>query len=80
MFDLYSPDWENDTEDVVDTILRSGIDPGQVSLYEFPSDLTEIPQKTRFENKANFILLDPLAPSSKTKLREKDCSRFQAGL
>ncbi|XP_011608756.1 glycerophosphoinositol inositolphosphodiesterase GDPD2 isoform X1 [Takifugu rubripes] len=27
MFDLYSPDWENDTEDVVDTILESGIDP-----------------------------------------------------
>ncbi|CAG09803.1 unnamed protein product, partial [Tetraodon nigroviridis] len=30
MFDLYSPDWENDTEDVVDTILSSGIDPGQI--------------------------------------------------
>lgn len=36
MFDLYSPDWKNDTEDVVDTILRSGIDPGRVSLYESP--------------------------------------------
>lgn len=35
MFDLYSPDWENDTEDVVDTILESGIDPRLVSLYEF---------------------------------------------
>lgn len=35
MFDLYSPDWENDTEDVVDTILESGIDPHLVSLYEF---------------------------------------------
>lgn len=36
MFDLYSPDWENDTEDVVDTILRSGIDPGRVSPSESP--------------------------------------------
>lgn len=36
MFDLYSPDWKNDTEDVVDTILRSGIDPGRVSLHESP--------------------------------------------
>lgn len=33
MFDLYSPDWDNDTEDVVDTILESGIDPHLVSLY-----------------------------------------------
>lgn len=39
MFDLYSPNWDNDTEDVVDIILRSGIDPGQVSLYESPSDI-----------------------------------------
>lgn len=36
MFDLYSPNWENDTEDVVDAILRSGIDPGQVSPPESP--------------------------------------------
>lgn len=32
IFDLYSPDKDNDTEDTVDTILRSGIDPSQVSL------------------------------------------------
>ena len=36
MFDLYSPDLENDTEDVVDTILRSGIDPGRVSINRSP--------------------------------------------
>ncbi|XP_041800287.1 glycerophosphoinositol inositolphosphodiesterase GDPD2 isoform X2 [Chelmon rostratus] len=30
IFDLYSPDKDNDTEDTVDTILRSGIDPSQV--------------------------------------------------
>lgn len=39
MFDLYSPDWENDTEDVVDTILQSGIDPSRVSLNKSPSDI-----------------------------------------
>lgn len=33
MFDLYSPNWEKDTEDVVDTILESGINPHLVSLY-----------------------------------------------
>lgn len=32
MFDLYSPDQENDTKDTVDTILRSGIDPNLVSV------------------------------------------------
>lgn len=32
LFDLYSPDTENDTEDVVDTILRSGIDQSLVGL------------------------------------------------
>lgn len=32
LFDLYSPDTENDTETVVDTILRSGIDPSLVGL------------------------------------------------
>ncbi len=32
IFDLYSPDVENDTEDTVDTILRSGIDPSLVRL------------------------------------------------
>ncbi|XP_070819362.1 glycerophosphoinositol inositolphosphodiesterase GDPD2 [Chaetodon trifascialis] len=30
IFDLYSPDEDNDTEDTVDTILRSGIDPSLV--------------------------------------------------
>lgn len=30
MFDLYSPNQENDTEDIVDTILDSGIDPHHV--------------------------------------------------
>ncbi|XP_070693224.1 glycerophosphoinositol inositolphosphodiesterase GDPD2 [Pempheris klunzingeri] len=30
IFDLYSPDQENDTEDIVDTILKSGIDPSLV--------------------------------------------------
>lgn len=30
LFDLYSPDTENDTEDVVDTILHSGIDPSLI--------------------------------------------------
>lgn len=33
LFDLYSPDLESDTEDVVDTILRSGIDPSLVGLF-----------------------------------------------
>lgn len=32
LFDLYSPDTENDTEVVVHTILHSGIDPGLVGL------------------------------------------------
>lgn len=32
LFDLYSPDTERDTEDVVDTILHSGIDPSLVGL------------------------------------------------
>lgn len=31
IFDLYSPDKENDTEDVIKTILSSGIDPRLVS-------------------------------------------------
>lgn len=37
MFDLYTDDQENDTENVVDTILWSGIDPGRVSIYDSPS-------------------------------------------
>lgn len=82
MFDLYSPNWENDTEDVVDVILRSGIDPGQVSPPESPLwyRLTKISQETGFENKANFIFLDPVAPSSKTRVCEEGRARFQAGL
>ncbi|XP_073343505.1 glycerophosphoinositol inositolphosphodiesterase GDPD2 isoform X2 [Pagrus major] len=30
LFDLYNPDTENDTEDIVDTIFRSGIDPSLI--------------------------------------------------
>lgn len=36
IFDLYSPDEESDTEDVVNTILSSGIDPSRVSLSLIP--------------------------------------------
>lgn len=36
IFDLYSPDKENDTEDTVSTIVRSGIDPSLVSLIVIP--------------------------------------------
>lgn len=36
IFDLYSPDKENDTEDIVDTIFTSGIDPSLVSLILIP--------------------------------------------
>lgn len=32
LFDLYNPDTEDDTEDIVDTIWRSGIDQSLVSL------------------------------------------------
>lgn len=42
IFDLYSPDVENDTEVTVDTILSSGIDPSLVSLIVIP--LIEIDQ------------------------------------
>lgn len=38
IFDLYSPDKENDTEDVVDVILDSGIDPSLVGLISNPCD------------------------------------------
>lgn len=60
MFDLYSPDWENDTEDVVDTILESGIDPNLVSLYEFWCHLTGISRATLFVEWSTF----PFARSS----------------
>lgn len=36
LFDLYSPDIENDTEDTVNTILSSDIDPRLVSLIPIP--------------------------------------------
>lgn len=36
IFDLYSPDKKNDTEDVVNTILSSGIDPSLVCLIFVP--------------------------------------------
>lgn len=36
IFDLYSPDKENDTEDVVNTILSSGIDPSLVCMIFVP--------------------------------------------
>lgn len=35
LFDLYNLDTENDTEDIVDTIWRSGIDQSLVSLLLF---------------------------------------------
>ena len=38
IFDLYSPDKEDDTEDVVDVILDSGIDPSLVGLISNPCD------------------------------------------
>lgn len=38
LFDLYSPDIENDTEVVVDTIFRSGIDPSLVGLILCPHE------------------------------------------
>lgn len=81
MFDLYSPNWENDTEDVVDTILASGIDPHLVSLYEFFwYHLTGISHATLLWNEAHFLSPGPLAPSSKTRVCEEGCSRVQTGL
>lgn len=56
MFDLYSPDWENDTEDVVDTILSSGIDPGQVSLYQSPSGIIWLKYSKKHDLRIKLIL------------------------
>lgn len=50
IFDLYSPDKENDTVDTVNTILSSGIDPSRVSLILIPLIECEI-----FHDKAYFV-------------------------
>lgn len=50
IFDLYSPNQENDTVDTVNTILSSGIDPGLVNITLIPLMEFEI-----FHEKAYFV-------------------------
>lgn len=82
IFDLYSPDKENDTEDVVDTILSSGIDPTLVSLIVNPPIyLSEQFHNRSYFNKVHILLfIGSLASSNKTGICKEGGSRLHPGL
>lgn len=83
IFDLYSPDIKSDTEDVVKTILSSGIDPSLVCLIFVP--VIKLYCDFSWQGRINkgymfFFYVGPLASFNKTGICREDRSRLCPGL